>query len=186
MKKNKLPFKFIPISTIGDGSCFIHALLQACNKTYNKLDKNNKMLMVRRLRILIGNHLEKSDMYDNLSRGELKEISNFVFEAKKEYMIRYIRSNNWITYHYIELISIIFNINIFIVNNDKNTLYNFGDDELLYKKNRNSIFINYIDQAHFETLAVRTKDGNKTFFSPDSKITKTTFQILKNKKNSNV
>ena len=137
--------------------------------------------MVRRLRLLLGNYLEKSDIYDKLSRGELNEISNFVIEAKKEYMIRYIKSNSWITYHYIEMISNIFNINIFIINNGKNTIYNFGDNELLYSDKRNSIFINYIDQAHFETLTIRTKDGNKTYFSPDSKITKLTFNCLNRK-----
>ena len=178
MKNKKLPFHFIKKNTIGDGSCFLHALLQACNREYSKLNHNERILMVRRLRLLLGNYLQTSDIYDKLSRGELKEISNFVFEAKKEFMVKYLKSNNWITYHYIEMISNIFNVNIFIINNGKNTLYNFGDNELLYKKDRNSIFINYIDQAHFETLAINTPGGQKTYFSPKSKIIKITFQNL--------
>jgi len=179
MKPKKLPFNFIPISTIGDGSCFLHALLQSCNKTYNKLDLNHKKLMVRKLRLLMGNYLENSDIYGRLSRGELEEISNFVMETKKDYMVKYIKSDSWITYHYIEMISNIFNINIFIINNGKNTIYNFGDNELLYNKKRNSIFINYIDQAHFESLAVRTKDGRKTYFSPKSSVIEITMKNLK-------
>ena len=124
--------------------------------------------MVRNLRSAISDHIQESDIYDQLSRGELKEIS------KK----KYINSNQWISYHFVELISKVLDLNIFIITHNTNTIYNLGDNEIYYKKNRNSVFINYINQAHFETLGIKTPDGLKTLFSPSSPIMKTTFECI--------
>ena len=175
----KLPFDFVAKYTIGDGSCFLHAVLMAFNKTYIKYNDSQRRKMVRNLRHAISNYIEESDIYTQLSRGELKEISKFVPLMDKENMKKYINSNKWISYHFVELISKVLDLNIFIITHNTNTIYNLGDDEIYYKKNRNSVFINYINQVHFETLGISTPDGIKTLFSPHSEIMKKTYKCIK-------
>ena len=46
----------------------------------------------------------------------------------------------------------------------------------MYNKDRNSIFINYINELHFETLEIYTKNGWKSFFSKNSQINKYMFE----------
>ena len=167
----QLPFPFVPKPTIGDGSCFLHAILQSCSVQYLALNTEDRIKMVRKLRHDLSQALDDTDIYDNLSRGELKEISESVPEMKKENMKRFLNSNSWITYHFVEMISTLFNINIYVVNTNK-TLYNLGDDEIMYNKNRNSVFIRYHENVHFETLGVDTPDGVKTFFDKKSDISK--------------
>lgn len=174
----KLPFSFSSYSTIGDGSCFLHSIMMAFNKTYIKSNSSQRRKMVRNLRSAISDYIQESDIYDQLSRGELKEISKFVPLMDKENMKKYINSNQWISYHFVELISKVLDLNIFIITHNTNTIYNLGDNEIYYKKNRNSVFINYINQAHFETLGIKTPDGLKTLFSPSSPIMKTTFECI--------
>ena len=167
----ELPFKFKRIPTIGDGSCFIHSVLGACNKKYQNLNRMEKINMVREIRNLIGDYLEKGDIYDKLSRGSLKEFSQYLPEVDKKNMVKYMKSNSWINYLYIELLSKLFDINIYIVYNlhTSNNLYKLGDNELLYNSKLNSIFINYIDDTHFETLNLLTENGWKSFFSSSKK-----------------
>ena len=174
----KLPFIFIAQNTIGDGSCFLHAVLMAFNKTYINSNNSERRKIVRKLRGAISDYIEESEIYSELARGELEEISKFVPMMTKKNMRNYINSNKWISQHFVELISKVLDLNIFIISNGTNTLYNLGDDEIYYKKNRNSVFINYINEAHFETLGVKTSQGVKTFFSPDSGIMKTTYKCL--------
>ena len=174
-----LPFIFKRIYTIGDGSCFIHALLGACNENYKNMNTKSKISIVRKMRILISQYIENSNIYKELSRGNLEEFSKFVPEVNKNNMINYMKGNGWINYIYIELFSKLFNINIFIISNlkkNKGELYKLGDDDIMYNKDRNSIFINYINELHFETLEIYTKNGWKSFFSKNSQINKYMFE----------
>ena len=151
----------------------------AFNKTYINSTYNQRRKMVRNLRTAISDYIDESNIYTELARGELKEISKFVPLMDKENMRKYINSNHWLSYHFVELISKVLDLNIFIVTHNTNTLYNLGDDEIYYKKNRNSVFINYINQAHFETLGINTPNGIKTLFSPQSEIMKITYKCIK-------
>ena len=72
-------------------------------------------------------------------------------------------------YFYLELISNQLNIDIIIINEKNRKIYKTGDNELLLK-DRNTVIINYIEDAHFETIGMVTPEGTKTFFSPDSKV----------------
>lgn len=168
--------KLIKVGTIGDGSCLLHAIVQAISPFYSNLDDTEKMRLIRNVRKDLSNILDESrgdkdsTWYDFLSRGQLEEISTSVPEASKKHMKKILDSNSWLSYQYIELLSEIFEIDIYIIDYSTNSLYNLGDDELLYK-NRDSIIIGYIPNCHFETLAVSTDEGEKkTYFSPSSDI----------------
>ena len=183
MRLKDLKYDFIPIDTIGDGSCLIHAILQSFSKEYNNLNSNlKKSNLVKEVRSHLSNILElevkKKDnkkVYHLLSRGQLENISQEIPETKIEYMKNYLNSNNFLTFHYIELLSEIFDINIIFISQKEKDIYYTGDKELLFKDNRDTIFINYIEQTHYETITI---DG-RTLFSSEEKIVKDIIKRMK-------
>lgn len=178
-KIEKLPYHFVTIDTIGDGSCLLHSVLYSFNKRYRKLGFNDRIKMVDELRRDLSKVLEEKEndktYYQNLSRGEIEEISKFLNEMDIDYMKNYLCSRKWMNMFYLELISNQFNIDIIIINEKNRKLYKTGDPELLIQ-NRNTVLVNYIEETHFESIGMMTPEGTKTFFSPDSKV----IQDLKN------
>lgn len=173
MKILNLPYQFNKIPTIGDGNCLLHSILRCCNKTYQTLDNHDKIKMARILRTDMGKILDLEingkTFYKTLSRGELEEISKSIKQADIKYMQKYLYSHNWLDFTYLEYLSILFNVNIIIIYNRTGGVYKTGDKELFFKK-RNTIFIYYYDQAHFEAMSVETKNGPKTLFDYDTNI----------------
>ena len=174
MKIKNSGYEFVFIRTIGDGSCFLHAVLGCFCKEYITGDVEKRITVVKNLRNDLSEILNKkinSDktIYNQLSRGKLEELSETFKGLTLENMQKFLKSNQWFNALYLELISNIFDINIFIIDSNKRDLYRLGDNELYYK-NRNSVFINYIDQTHFETAGVVTHEGVRTFFDKNSEI----------------
>tara|TARA_R110000824_G_scaffold136969_1_gene300999 strand:+ start:85 stop:651 length:567 start_codon:yes stop_codon:yes gene_type:complete len=178
MKVKGLPFNFSPIPTVGDGSCFIHAVIQGFCPPYHKLSQKEKMLLAKSVRNDLALTLQDDPIYKSLSRGEIEEISKNVKEMSKQYMQAYLVSGHWINMSFIELISNIFDINIIIVSNKTKDFYYSGDPEIYFKKRRESVFIYYYDNAHFETMAIETTDGHKTLFDSKSQIVKESMKRL--------
>lgn len=180
MRIKDLSYNFVPISTIGDGSCLIHAILQAFSKEYNDLNNPiSKSFLAREVRFHLSEVLdlkidEEKTVYQELSRGELEEFSKMDPGAKLENMKRQLNSSEFLTFHFVELLSEIFDINIIFISQKEKDFYYSGDSELLIKKNRDSIFINYIDQAHYETIKV----NDRTLFSYDEKIIRDSLKKL--------
>lgn len=158
---------FERINTIGDGSCLLHAILGCCNELYNSLSNNEKIKLVREFRDdlseVLDYKLEGKKIYDKLSRGQLKEISKHIKEVDKEFMKDELKGNGFLDMKYLELISDLLNINIIIIDNLKKKIYETGDKDIFFKKNRNTIFINYIQDTHFESLRYNGKTIFKTF-----------------------
>ena len=179
MLKKCEDIQFKRIKTIGDGSCFLHSVLQCFNKTYNDMNNQEKRDYVKKIRYYLSESLEENDqeIYKSLSRAEIKTISNFIPELKIENMKSYLNSNNWLNIFFIEYISNIFDIDIYIIDSHTNELYYTGDNEIYYKK-RNSIILYYIRDVHFESVSVSTSGGDKTFFSHDSYIIQKLYKLL--------
>ena len=174
MKIKNLGYDFVFLRTLGDGSCFLHAVLGCFCREYILADVEKRITIVKNLRYDLSEILDKkinseSTIYEQLSRGKLKELSETFNALKLENMKKFLKSNQWFNSLFLELISNIFNINIYIIDSRTKDLYRLGDNELHYKK-RNSIFINYIDQQHFETAGVVTDIGIRTFFDENSEI----------------
>lgn len=161
--------KFNRIHTIGDGSCFLHSILQSFNKKYNEGTIREKMDFVKKIRFYLAECLTENnnEIYNSLSRNEIEEIAKFVPDLKIENMQRYLKSRNWLNIFFLELISNIFDIDIYIIDSHTKDLYRTGDKEIYYKK-RDSIIIYYIRDTHFESMSVNTEDGEFTLFSHDS------------------
>ena len=182
MKIKDLDITFKTLDTIGDGSCLIHAVLQAFSKDYNLLNNGfEKSKLVKEVRYHFSEILslpsptkKDKNIYQTLSRGELENIGQEINEAKIEYMKKYLDSRHFLTLQYVELISEIFDINIIFISSSDNSIYQSGDHELLFKKNRDTVFIYYIEETHFETITI----GNKTLFKSDSEIIKKVYKNL--------
>lgn len=160
------------LPTIGDGSCMLHAIFQSFNQHYiNFKDDYDKMLMVHHFRKYLAEQLDNDKNYEKLSRGEITEISNFLPQLNKENMKRYLNSSKWLNIFFLEYISNILDLDIYIYDDTTKNIYKTGDDEI-YFKNRRSVIIRYYREAHFETICVSTPEGNKTLFSSDSYIIK--------------
>ena len=174
-KIEKLPYDFVAIDTIGDGSCLLHSILYSFNKKYRSLGFQERIKFCDSLRKNLSELLEEKEndktYYQNLSRGEITEISKFLNEMNLGYMKNYLCSRKWLNIFYLELISNQLNIDIIIVNQKNRKIYKTGDKELLLK-NRNTVLINYIEETHFESIGMVTPEGIKTFFSPDSQVIK--------------
>lgn len=160
------------LPTIGDGSCMLHAIFQCFNKHYIEYkDDYDKMLMIHNFRKYLADELENDKNYENLSRGEITEISNFIPELNKENMKRYLNSSKWLNIFFLEYISNILDLDIYIYDDTTKNIYKTGDEEIYFKE-RKSIIIRYYRDAHFESICVDTPDGYKTLFSNDSYIIK--------------
>lgn len=179
MLKSLKNVKFNRINTIGDGSCFLHSVLQCFNQTYNELNERERMEYVKKIRYYLSESLDENDkeLYKSLSRKEIEEISKFVPEMKLENMKSYLNSNKWLNIFFLEFISNMFDIDIYIIDSHTKDLYRTGDNEVYYKK-RNSVIIYYIRDIHFESVSVSTEDGDKTFFSHDSYIIQQLYKLL--------
>ena len=170
---------FVVFDTIGDGSCFIHSVLHSFNKEYRDLDQRGRRMMVAKLRSDLSDVLSERSgektYYEKLSRGQIKELSEALPEMKLQYMQRYLKSRNWITMFYLELISDQLDIDIVIIDEKTKKVYQTGDKEIYYK-NRETVIINYIEDAHFESVGVKVGSRAVTLFSPECEL------ILKLKK----
>ena len=172
----KFPYNLVILSTIGDGSCMFHAILQGFNKTYIDGDTPERRNIVRKFRNnlsdLLGETMEDGKTcYEQLSRGELKDISKEVPEASLENMKKALKTNSWGDQRYLELISNQLDVDIFVINSYEKDVYFTGDYEIYYK-NRDSVIILNTNNAHFETIGIKVNSETKTFFDKDNEIIK--------------
>lgn len=172
-KIDKLPYHFVSIDTIGDGSCLLHSVLYSFNNKYRKLGFNERIKMSDNLRRNLADVLEEREnektYYQNLSRGEIEDLSKVLGDMKLSNMKRHLCSRKWLNIFYLELISNQFNIDIIIINEKNRKIYKTGDNELLLR-GRDTVLINYIEEAHFESIGMETSEGVKTLFSSDSQV----------------
>ena len=177
----KIPYDLVVLPTIGDGSCMFHSILQGFNKTYIESSISEKKKITRKFRNDLSEILDEKMgdgrlCYEQLSRGELKEISKEIPEASLKNMKNELKSNSWGDQRYLELISNQLGIDIYIISEDKKDVYFTGDFELYYK-NRDSVIILDINNVHFETIGIKVNSEIKTFFDKDNEI----IRFLRNK-----
>jgi hypothetical protein len=157
-------FNPVRIDTIGDGSCYFHALLNAIYCKY-RLRDTNKRDLVRRLRKELSEVLNKQ--YDKLSRGHLKEISQHVPSLSKESMLTLLDSSPSVGNEFQELVSNVLDIDIYMLElSRKDVLVMSNDREILYKNRKSVVLIS--TGNHYELVGITNKDGlYDVFFTPD-------------------
>jgi len=174
-KIKNLDYEFVKISAIGDGSCMFHSILQCFNKTYINSSDEDKTKIVRQLRQDLSNILDEKigeDIcYNQLSRGELKEIAKYVPEVSLKNMKRSLSSREWGDVRFLELISNVLDLNIFIVFDKTKDLYILGDEKI-YIKDRDSIIIYNNSNVHFDSVGLVSNNKIRTLFSYEDDVIK--------------
>jgi len=160
----------VKVYTIGDGSCFFHAIMNSFYKPYITCMNNdipvNRKEFIRKLRTDLSKNLKNH--YNNLSRGKLPEISKDLLSLTLENMEKTLDSNDFIDNRFNEYISNMINKDIYILDGKKQDVYITGkDDDILYK-NRDSIVLLYNeDRHHFELVGVIEENYITTLFKYD-------------------
>lgn len=175
IKIKDLPYDFVIFDTIGDGSCLIHSVLYCFNKSYRNEDTRGRKKIAYELRknlsdVLGEKRKDGKTYYEILSRGEIKELSNFHSKLKLNSMKAHLNSHSWLDIFFVELISEQLEIDILFYDESKQQFYQTGDLEI-YHKNRNTVLINYQDEYHFEAMGIKL-DKIRTFFDPSCHIIK--------------
>lgn len=184
---NDTPFSYpdlVRIRTIGDGSCFFHALIKAFFVPY-KIGKLNGGIFSREkfitqlrknLSVLLGQRINSKDPnsprhYDLLSRGKLGEISRELQQYSLENMQKELDSKSPIDNIYNEFISNILNKDIYLLDLVSRDVYVTGNDSDILYKNRDSIIILTMP-GHYELIGLKTPKGIQTLFPYDSPLIK--------------
>lgn len=182
MTEKKSPFKingltcdFVKINSLPDGNCYFHSILRAFCLGYINGSNIERVKYVNFLRNYLADYLIKknsdgSSIYENLSNSNLKKFSKDVNEYSLDNMINELKSNNPVDNLYQELISNIFNLDIYIIDLFKQDLYKTGSDLNLLYKNRNSIIIGFSYEkensvGHYDTIGLNINNKIHTLFS---------------------
>lgn len=168
-----LDYDFVKINAIGDGSCMFHSIMQCFNRSYIESSMGKKMTIIKKLREDLANILNEKispstiTVYDGLSRGELKNMSDENPSLSLISMKKSLGSSEWGDTRFLELLSNILDINIFVIYKREkyNILYQLGDSEIYIKENRDSIIIYNSSNVHFDSVGLVSKDGVRTLFS---------------------
>lgn len=152
------------IPTIGDGSCFFHAIAMAYCKIYRDGDDNFKKDFIRQLRYQLT--LALGERYTKLSRGELPSLSKEMPRYTLDAMQRELNSSSPVDNLYLELCSEVLGLDIYIIDVLKRDVYIVGDKELL-SKSRNAVVLGYTP-GHYELVgALERETFLRTLFPPD-------------------
>ena len=181
----------VRIANIGDGSCFIHAILKAFYKPYQ--DNNNAKYRLqtaaevrRDLGVLLS--LENPEYPDhvywettgrgqfpallmqeivdeNMINGEMGDGEEAFLDYSLYGLQRFFNSYFWIGDESYNFISDAFNIDIFVMRINTKDVISHIHTKVPDKK-RDAIVI-VSNDAHYETLALKTKNGFQTVFPPD-------------------
>ncbi len=155
--------------TSGDGSCYFHAILDACFIPYRseKIDKKkiDKYDLVKNLRRELADSLLKirpgyddQTYYQTLSRGELPDLAKTIRSVSLKEMRKQLLSLNSVNYIFHEFVSDILEKDIYILDYKKQDVYIIDSDLDLYYKNRKSIVLLFIP-GHFELIGILNNEN---------------------------
>ena len=170
----------VALDTITDGSCFFHAIVQGFYKPYiqgyyeeleHPIDKKRFVRNFRKdLAFMLDSTKSYIDddlqsWYEYLSRGKLKENSKDLSKYSLQNMRRELDSNKPVDNMYLEFVSELLNLDIYILDGNSERPYITGNDNDILYKGRKSIVILY-ENFHYSTVGIENDNNIKTIFSP--------------------
>ena len=162
---------------IDDGSCFFHCIVDSFYKPY-QLGEIDKKEYITTLRKDFANALT-TDIYEKLSRGQLREFSKKVPGYSLTDFKTILDSRQFVDNRFNEYISNVINKDIYIIDYENKNVYITGkDDDILYK-NRDSIVMVWINKNHFDLAGVLQGKKLTTLFKYDHPFIQTIKQNLK-------
>lgn len=175
-------YKWVQYSTIGDGNCFVHAILMAYSLLYRNYDTKGRIELVKAMRKELSGTLDKE--YNKLGNGEMAKLGSAVAEYSLPVMKARLDSTTWIGDEFVEHISNELDKDIYILHEAKQSVYLVGAEENLHR-GRESIVIMYCT-GHYELVgAMITSEGKEfigTFWKADSEIIKFLKEVIISKK----
>ncbi len=176
----------VSIPTAGDGSCALHAIVQAFDIPYQMGrypdgSEVNRYEIVRAFRNELADKLNKpiadsmTTWYDKLSRGGLedyakntKNLPDFP-DLTREGFERHLRSRNWLGQEVVEYVSEILGIGIIIIYSDGRGRYELNvlgkDGDLFLNGKKKVVIILNEYNKHYSTVGRKEAEGViKTFF----------------------
>jgi hypothetical protein len=171
-KMRKLPYHIVPnlvrIGVIGDGSCFIHAILRGFSKLYNNVAIKDKYKITTAVRTELTNSVTK-EKFDQLSNGTLSTLiryEQFLNHIKKEYL------GDWA----FEYVSNFFGLDFYIFSDVSRGIISRTNGGFT----RCLILLN-INNTHWELIGQRRGLSVKTSFRQDDDLIQTLNRELASK-----
>lgn len=161
--------QMVRLYTIGDGSCFFHAVVKAYFIPYKLGYLNEQPLdrgvFIRNLRRDLARTLrEDPEVYKNLSRGQLENMSKTLDQFKLDEMIKVLDSDMPVDNLFNEFVSNVIDKDIYLLDLEKEDVYITGDDTDILHKGRDSIVILTMP-GHYELVGVERNGVIQTLFS---------------------
>lgn len=146
---------------IGDGSCYIHAILRSMSKSYKAMSINEKAQFVKTLRENLSNNYtiqEHNSIGDGFFRdSKLPEYSYLNMKTS----LRKLGSS--VSHEMLSFIGDQLNVNVYLIRgNQEAAPYNFGKEVSHIKPGRHNILLFWINSNHYE--AVGQIKGNMVQF----------------------
>jgi hypothetical protein len=161
----------IQMETIGDGSCFFHAIAYSMYELYKKSSQIERRKIVRSIRNELADKLSVTQdngktVYQNLSRGKLEEFSLCVPEYSLNSMINILKSDRSVDNIFNELVSNILNVDIYLLDGKTKDVYITGNDDDILYKHRNSVVVLYTP-GHYSLVVIKDDNDYLSLFEPD-------------------
>ncbi len=194
--------ELVVLPTAGDGSCALHAIVQAFHPDYQAgrtVDglPLNRSAFVRAFRDELAEMLDKPSAgegsptwYDRLSRGMLSEFARAtkgvqdIPDLSREGFAKHLRSSAWLGQEIVEYVSRVLGIGVFVLFEDENRapkgLYSLGKESDLYFSGYSKavVIISHANK-HFSTVGRGEKDGSiRTCFDMDDDLMREFLQEL--------
>ena len=161
------------IGVLGDGSCFLHAILYAMNLSYRTMSSDARVARVASLRADLAK-LFTQQIYDNIGFGAVAAIgqvdSNWSYNTLRAGLLNY---THWFGLEFLQFVSDQLNINIHLVwwRNDKLQVYKHAEDRTLLQVNgRHSVVLYWQGGAHFQPVGRVNGDQVSVIFRDDDRM----------------
>lgn len=166
----------ILIDTPYDGSCFFHSILRCVNTRYINFSLEEKSQFVRQFRDELAEEIIKINpqtsqiYYTQLSKGNLAILGETCTQYSVDTLQKVLRSNDMVGHEFLEYVSTLLDINIYIIFNKD--VYPLGKDLDIYYKNRSCIVL-YYSNSHFQSIGIIKEGQINTRFDKNHILIKT-------------
>ena len=160
----------IRIGTLLESSCFLHSVVGSFSQNYQQMSKDDRKKYIVNLRKNLSDSLSK-----NLYLSLVNNLSQSSYERSKHNLCN---PSSHIGHEYLQYISNLLDLNIYITDRRGWRLLNFPDSNTLYDPNRDSIFLLWNGDTHYEIIGLYLGNNNvQTLFHPNDPLSKLLYSL---------
>lgn len=152
---------------LGDGSCYIHAILRTVSKSYKSMPIPEKAQFIKDVRENLA-HNYTIQIHNSIGDGFFREskLPEFSFRRIKESLRD---SKEHIIHYMLEYIGDQLGVNVYMLRGNQNAIpYNYGKDVSHIKPNRHNIVLYWINENHYEAVGQIKQNQVQFVFPEDS------------------